>query len=75
MEDPIGIEVIFNERGYWSKVYTYLHNKPLDVGTLVVVPTQHFFNVAKVVGCTSNFPRERNGKAISYNRIKAVLKD
>lgn len=75
MGDPIGIEVVFNERGYWSKKYTYLHHCPLDVGTLVVVPTQHFFNVAKVVGSTTNVPRERNGQAINYKRLKAVLKD
>lgn len=75
MEELIGILVVFNERGYWSKAYTYLHPTIIDDGTPVVVPTQHFFNVGKVVGHTTDFPKKNSqGAPIKYRRIISALR-
>ena len=52
--DIYAISVIFNERGYWSKPYTYKSNIEYAIDSLVVVPTQYFFSVGKVKQVTAN---------------------
>ena len=49
------ISVIFNERGYWSKPYTYKSNIEYAIDSIVVVPTQYFFSVGKVKKVEANF--------------------
>ena len=49
-----GISIVFNERGYWSKQYTYKSNVEYAIDSIVVVPTEHFFSVGKVKKVTLN---------------------
>jgi hypothetical protein len=44
------IFVSFNERGYWSKPYTYKSDVEYPLNSAVVVPTGNFFSVGKVKG-------------------------
>ena len=50
-----GIHVVFNERGYWSKSYTYKSEVPYEIGDVLVVPAGKFYNCVKVTGCTENY--------------------
>lgn len=50
-----GIQVVFNERGYWSKAYTYKSEKAYDKNTVVLVPTNNFYSVGKVISSIENY--------------------
>lgn len=70
MSDLYGVSVVFNERGYWSKGYTYLSNTPVAKDSVVVVETQTFFSIGKVTACAKD-PVLKQG--IQYKYIKQVL--
>lgn len=72
MSKLYGVSVVFNERGYWSKAYTYLSDKPIEKNTIVVVETQHFYSVGKVNYCIEN-PELKEG--IKYKYVKHVLSE
>lgn len=62
IDDPIkqddtsyAVHVVFSERGYWSKTYTYKAVKPYSIGAIVIVPTQHFFAIGKVTGSEKGY--------------------
>ncbi len=65
-----GVQVVFNERGYWSKPYTYIYSEKIEKGTVVVVPTNNFFSVAKVLESIKDFPFKEN---IKYKHIALIL--
>jgi hypothetical protein len=69
MSNYYGIQVAFNERGYWSKGYTYLHEEDIPKGTIVVVETQNFYSVGKVVGSQKD---PKLDPKIKYKTIKQV---
>lgn len=69
MSNYYGIQVSFNERGYWSKPYTYLHGEDIPKGTIVVVETQHFYSVGKVTGSVKDPLLDPK---IKYKTIKQV---
>lgn len=49
------VHVVFNERGYWSKSYTYKSLIPYAIGDIVIVPTAHFYSVGKVIGSEKGY--------------------
>jgi hypothetical protein len=46
------IGVVFNERGYWSKAYSYKSDTKYSIGDVVLVPMRDFYAVGKVVSFT-----------------------
>lgn len=64
------IQVVFNERGYWSKPYTYLYDEPIEKGKVVVVPTGKFYGVGKVIGSFANFKFDPQ---IKYRHVISIL--
>jgi hypothetical protein len=48
------VTVVFNERGYWSKAYTYKSKVICERGDIVIVPTNDFYSVGKVVSFQEN---------------------
>lgn len=60
------VKVQFKERGYWSKSYTYLSTVPLAVEDIVVVPTNDFYGIGRVVAIT-------DGQEESEFNLKYVL--
>lgn len=65
-----GIQVVFNERGYWSKPYTYMSHQEIPKNNIVVVPTNNFFSIAKVIESIENYEFKPN---IKYKKITLVL--
>jgi hypothetical protein len=65
------VSVSFNERGYFSKGYTYLSNIPVKKGDIVVVPTNDFWSIGKVTNVIeaelANLKSDINYKHISLN--------
>jgi hypothetical protein len=70
MNSDYAIEVIFNERGYWSKAYTYKSTVPYSEGAVVVVPTGKWYSVGKVVKVHQHYSFD---PAINYKRIVQEL--
>ena len=68
METEFGIKVCFSQQGGWSKQYTYKSAVPYKRGDIVLVPTNHFYNVAKVTQCVDNYDFDAS---ITY---KSILK-
>jgi hypothetical protein len=66
-----GISVVFYERGYWSKAYTFLSETPIEKGAKVLVPAGRWYGVAKVVSCTEN---PVLNPEITYKSVIEVLK-
>lgn len=64
------IQVVFNERGYWSKPYTYLYNNTIEKGKAVVVPTGKYYGVGKVV---ESFDKYKFDPQIKYRHIIAII--
>jgi len=69
-KEMYGIQVVFNERGYWSKPYTYMYEKPIAKGSVVLVPTNNFFSVGKVIDSVANYAFKPD---IKYKSIKSIL--
>lgn len=67
------IFVVFNERGYWSKPYTYKSETGFEVGDVVVVPTGAFFSVGKVVKCIQNY--DNFNPEINYKHIHCKVEN
>lgn len=68
--DVYAVHVVFNERGYWSKTYTYKSEIPYRIGAAVIVPTQHFYSVGKVVGSEKGYKFKED---IHYRFVKQEL--
>jgi hypothetical protein len=62
------IGVVFNERGFWSKSYTYESDSKLEINDIVVVPTQMFYGVGKVVSCMPAQNYKFNPK-VNYKKV------
>jgi hypothetical protein len=63
MTDDIGdyaVHVVFNERGFWSRKYTYKSRTPYAIGDVVIVPTNTFYAIGKVVGSEKGYPFNKN---------------
>lgn len=43
------IKVVFNDREYWSKPYTYKSYEDYNRNDLVIVPAGTFYSIGKVV--------------------------
>jgi hypothetical protein len=69
-KEMYGIQVVFNERGYWSKAYTYISETPISKGAIVVVPTNTFYGVGKVTDSIKDYAFKPN---ITYKQILKVL--
>ncbi|WP_396189751.1 hypothetical protein [Flavobacterium sp.] len=69
MSNYYGVQVVFNERGYWSKPYTYLHEESIPKDTPVIVETQNFYSVGKVVSCIKD---PKLDPKIKYKIVKRV---
>lgn len=69
----VAVSVVFNERGYWSKGYTYTYDRNLVTGTRVVVPAGEWHSVGRVISCTDDLTVLNPN--ITYKRIEAVLND
>lgn len=55
LEQIYAVHVVFFERGYWSKAYTYKSEMPYAIGEVVVVPTNEFYSVGKVTGSEKGY--------------------
>lgn len=49
------VHVVFNERGYWSKAYTYKSVNPYHIGAIVIIPTNNFYSIGKVTGSEKGY--------------------
>lgn len=49
------VHVVFNERGFWSKSYTYKSDRPFAIGSIVIVPTNTFYAIGKVTGSEKGY--------------------
>jgi len=67
---PYAIGVQFNEHGTWSKPYTYKSKLAYKKGDIVLVPTNNFYTVGKVVACTKVYEFKKN---INYKFIITSL--
>jgi hypothetical protein len=65
-----GITVKFNERGYWSKPYTYKSIVTYEKNDIVVVPTGTFYSVGKVLSCEENYQFDPK---INYKHIHSKV--
>jgi hypothetical protein len=68
----LAIQVVFNERGYWSKPYTYKYEKEPSIskGDIVVVPVNDFYSVGKVLDVINDYNFKDN---INYKHIVQKL--
>ena len=64
------IQVVFNERDYWSKPYTYLYDSPIEKGKVVIVPTGKFYGIGKV---TASLAEYKFDPQIKYRHVIAIL--
>jgi hypothetical protein len=67
-----GVEVIFNQRGYWSKRYTFESNEAYQEGDIVVTPTGDFYSVGKVKAC---YPNYKFNPKVAYKTITCKVKE
>lgn len=68
--DVYAVHVSFNERGYWSKAYTYKSDRPFPIGAIVLVPTNNFYAVGKVLGSEKGYNFKEN---VNYKFVKQEL--
>jgi len=65
-----GVVVKFKEGAYWSRPYTYKSIVPYAVGDIVVVPTNDFYSVAKVITCSKDTPFDPK---INYKEVTSKV--
>jgi hypothetical protein len=65
-----GIHVKFNERGKWSKAYTYLSEKRVPIKAIVIVRSYDFYSIGLVSGVTADFVQDPE---IEYKRILKIV--
>ncbi len=56
------VQVVFFERGYPTKPYTYKSTEKYEIGDVLVVPTGNFYGVGKVTGCSTDYEFKENIK-------------
>lgn len=54
-DQSYAVHVVFFERGYWSKAYTYKSDIAYAIGDIVIVPTNDFYSVGKVTGSEKGY--------------------
>jgi hypothetical protein len=65
------IGVKFKQGSFWSRVYTYIHDAPLQPGCIVLVPDSNgFYSVGQVSGTLSNY---KPVQGIEYKQIAHVI--
>jgi len=61
-----GVTVKFKEHGYWSKPYTYKSVISYEKDDIVIVPTNDFYSVGKVIACSADY---QFSPTINYKEI------
>jgi hypothetical protein len=70
-EQLYAIGVAFENKGSWTKPYTYKAKTEVEVGSLAVVKNNTFFDIGKVVSCASDY---KFNPDIKYRGIYSVIK-
>jgi hypothetical protein len=67
---PYAVHVQFYGFGKWSDGYTYKSFTKYEPNDIVLVPTEHFYSVGKVINCTKAHTFKKN---ITYRYVICKL--
>jgi hypothetical protein len=70
-ETIYAIGVSFENKGSWTKPYTYKSKSEIEIGSLAVCRTNTFFSIGKVMSCSSN---HKFNPDVKYRSIYSVIK-
>jgi hypothetical protein len=64
------VKIKFNDKGFWSKAYTYTSFVRYAPDSIVVVPTNSFYSIGKVSECLENYNFKED---IKYKKVITKL--
>lgn len=60
------VEVVFKDRGFWSKSYVYKSDTYFEKDSIVIIPMHDFYSIGKVIKVHENYKFK---EGINYKNI------